>query len=539
MKAESRVTSLVSTSKLSKNQHTQVWRTKHYYHRVRLIALNILAIFLFRSLILPRLPTSTTAPSRSTTHTTPAHSSSRSTKSSSTHSPASHTSPRPSESSPTHSPASHTSPRPSESSPTHSPASHTSPRPSESSPTHTAASHTSPRPSESSPTHTPASHTSPRPSESSPTHTAASHTSPRPSKSSTTHTATMVPSVSTPTAHHRSSAHAAPSHAASAHTHTSTAVAAWGPSTSDPESENVTGTICQQEAGPGGMSRLSTLMPPSKEQSRPLEPFSALPAEILSLIFTFYISSTIPGSKAFTDLLCLSRAIHDQNVNRAYEKIILTRENVLAFFRPWREWFEKAQTELRSQTKVERSVTVFDIYVRTWLAREADSDRRRSVTIVDAYALLEVARFLHNYYWSPVKQARVRARGRDYKPSPQYFFRHLHHLAFPASIFDATPVSRIAWETYGSSFFVNARHSPQPETLTVLNCFSPYDIPLVGGITSSLQVEIFLRSPRDTGLDQMSVEDIEQSQEKGLCEYFEDVSKKKGTHAIFIATRAD
>ncbi|ODN75057.1 hypothetical protein L202_06276 [Cryptococcus amylolentus CBS 6039] len=359
----------------------------------------------------------------------------------------------------------------------------------------------------------------------------------------------MVPSVSTPTAHHRSSAHAAPSHAASAHTHTSTAVAAWGP-------------LCESRSEDERTYHDDVVS--SKEQSRPLDPFSALPAEILSLIFTFYISSTIPGSKAFTDLLCLSRAIHDQNVNRAYEKIILTRENVLAFFRPWREWFEKAQTDLRSQTKVERSVTVFDIYVRTWLAREADSDRRRSVTIVDAYALLEVARFLHNYYWSPVKQARVRARGRDYKPSPQYFFRHLHHLAFPASIFDGTPVSRIAWETYGSSFFVNARHvciempftilpkivvdtlqsvlvhqSPQPETLTVLNCFSPYDILLVGGITSSLQVEIFLRSPRDTGLDQMSVEDIEQSQEKGLCEYFEDVSKKKGTHAIFIATRAD
>ncbi|ODN75061.1 hypothetical protein L202_06280 [Cryptococcus amylolentus CBS 6039] len=73
-------------------------------------------------------------------------------------------------------------------------------------------------------------------------------------------------------------------------------------------------------------------LPPSD-----LTPFSgpALPSDILALIFPLYVTAACPGSKAFTNLLCLNREIHDENINRAYERITLTKDNVDAFFKPW------------------------------------------------------------------------------------------------------------------------------------------------------------------------------------------------------------
>ncbi|ODN88413.1 hypothetical protein L198_06684 [Cryptococcus wingfieldii CBS 7118] len=279
---------------------------------------------------------------------------------------------------------------------------------------------------------------------------------------------------------------------------------------------------------PGGHAPQEHSLDPS-----PLS-LSALPSEIHSLVFSFYISTTHPGSKAFTNLLCLSRAIHDENINRVYDKIVLTKD--------------KSQTGLRSHTKAEGRATGTGISVRTWLGREANLDRKRGVTFVDAYALLDTARFLIEHGWA--RWQRSLCAQEEYVKSPQCLFQDLHHVTYPASLFDGTPVSRVAWQTYHDRS-VNARHvcielpavllpktaadalrssivyqTPNPVTLTVHNCSSPYDIPLVDVITSNIRVGIFLQSPRGIGLRPEDVWAVEQSQEDELYEYFENVFSK-------------
>ncbi|ODN88418.1 hypothetical protein L198_06689 [Cryptococcus wingfieldii CBS 7118] len=283
----------------------------------------------------------------------------------------------------------------------------------------------------------------------------------------------------------------------------------------------------------------------------------ALPPELISLIFTFYASSTIPGSKAFTDLLCLSRAIHDENINRAYDRITLTEDNVLAFFRPWIAWAAKVKKSASSNGRSIMSQMRLDntiIYPRAWMGYAENFDRKRSITFADTRALLETCQFKNENGSGPFGVFSYPSE-EEFRKSPFYLLNNLHHVAFPSSLFISTSTSQlyqIAWEKYRrwkmyETSYVRAQHvcielplGPLPQVafdglndmlkntmanlkkLTVHNCSVTSDLPLLA-IDPKVIFEIFMKSPRDTGMDEAHVEAIEIAQQDGLVDRIVDI----------------
>ncbi|ODO02867.1 hypothetical protein I350_05708 [Cryptococcus amylolentus CBS 6273] len=262
----------------------------------------------------------------------------------------------------------------------------------------------------------------------------------------------------------------------------------------------------------------------------------ALPPELISLIFIFYLSSTIPGSKAFTDLLCLSRAIHDENVNRAYDRITLTKDNALAFFRPWIEWAVKVKKNASSNDRSIKSQMRLDtttIYPRAWMGYAENFDRKRSITFADTRALLETCQFKNEKGSGPFGVFSYPSE-EEFRKSPFYLLNNLHHVAFPSSFFISTSTSQlyqIAWEKYRrwkmqvafdglNDMLKNTMANLKK--LTVHNCSVTSDLPLLS-IDPTVTFEIFMKSPRDTGMDEAHVDALEIAQQDGLVDRIVDI----------------
>ncbi|ODN88416.1 hypothetical protein L198_06687 [Cryptococcus wingfieldii CBS 7118] len=277
-------------------------------------------------------------------------------------------------------------------------------------------------------------------------------------------------------------------------------------------------------------------------------PFSgpALPSDILALIFPLYVSVACPGSKAFTNLLCLNREIHDKNINRAYERITLTKDNVDAFFKPWWDWCEMAEwKDTRDYKRKYPDGPLNDgrMSVRTWLGTEENVARNRYITFADSCALYETARFLQRNPWERWVDS---CRQTEFKKSPQRLFENLHHITYPASLFQPTSICHVAWGMHRASLTkaryvciemppwpiskvaIDALRSPftgksSPWKLTVHNCSSFIDVPLLD-LESDTWVEVFMGSPKDTsGSERVDVEDMEFLQDHTRTNYFSQV----------------
>ncbi|ODN75060.1 hypothetical protein L202_06279 [Cryptococcus amylolentus CBS 6039] len=132
------------------------------------------------------------------------------------------------------------------------------------------------------------------------------------------------------------------------------------------------------------------------------------------------------------------------------------------------------------------------------------------------------------------------------KKSPQRLFENLHHITYPAALFQPTSICHVAWGMYRVSLTkaryicidmppwpipkvaIDALRSPftgksPPCGLTVHNCSSFIDVPLLN-LESDTCVEVFMRSPKDTfGSERVDVDDIQFLHEYTLTNYFNQV----------------
>ncbi|WVQ84149.1 hypothetical protein IAT38_006296 [Cryptococcus sp. DSM 104549] len=64
-----------------------------------------------------------------------------------------------------------------------------------------------------------------------------------------------------------------------------------------------------------------------------LTTLAPLPSDIKIIIFEEYLHTVPPGSTHFTDLICISRSVHNSHVRRLYQKVTLDECNAEGFYR--------------------------------------------------------------------------------------------------------------------------------------------------------------------------------------------------------------
>ncbi|WVQ76579.1 hypothetical protein IAR50_006251 [Cryptococcus sp. DSM 104548] len=165
------------------------------------------------------------------------------------------------------------------------------------------------------------------------------------------------------------------------------------------------------------------------------------PPEVNLLIYECYIDLPLPGTRAYTDLLCLNRSTFAKKISGLYVDVVLSSKNVEAFFQPWKEWFAMI-SRLPDSWDLPSSGPSDTCPIRPFLVGAFI----RHLTFSDTTSLtttLEFYQFWKTHIWH-------RPLMRSLRASPGKIFHGLSSVSFLAPALRQSPSDRRLWPTFGS-----------------------------------------------------------------------------------------
>ncbi|TYJ54349.1 hypothetical protein B9479_005015 [Cryptococcus floricola] len=165
------------------------------------------------------------------------------------------------------------------------------------------------------------------------------------------------------------------------------------------------------------------------------------PPEVTLLIYDYYTDVPLPGSREYTDLLCLDRTTFAKKISGLYEDVTLSSRNVEAFFRPWREWYGKALGP-PEPWNFRRPVPSDMCHIRSFLANTPI----RHLTFADTTSLTTTLQFYHDWQTSIWCKARLSSP----HVSPGKIFLQLSRVSFLAPSLRQSSSDHGLWPNFGS-----------------------------------------------------------------------------------------